>query len=293
MTSEHVNAVIDACSSRISTRDDADLAGRSENLFHLTDTDGFAAIISAKCIWASLATALNDASEARYGIDLAIELLRERTKANGNAFDLLTLQYLLDPSSAPTVNQFELYPLVASLCGRVDRSGMWLHYGRAGRGIAIGFAPAIARALSMNLSRIDYDRHSQRTRIAELVDAGKAALGSSPTPQQLNDGAHLTSLYLPWLAIRMKHPAFSEEDEWRLSVHAVAQAGTFQDGTVLKYRHSGERLVPYQEHPFADIALIREVVVGYSSPTDSDAIRLILRDHGSSATVSRSTVPVR
>jgi hypothetical protein len=293
MAAEHIDAVVTACSTEISARDASDLAERRENLFHLTDTDGFSAILSGKCLWASLATALNDASEARYGIELAVELLRERTAAGGDAFDLLTLQYLLDPSSAPPRNQFELYPLVISFCGRLDRSGMWLHYGRAGRGIAIGFAPHIAQALNMNLSRIDYDRKSQRARIADLVDAGKGALGPNPTPEELHEGAHIASLYMLWLAIRMKHPAFAEEDEWRLSVQAIAHAGAFQDDTVLKYRRTGERLVPYEEHAFADINLVREVIVGYSSPTDPDAIRLALRDRGSAATVSRSTVPVR
>jgi hypothetical protein len=291
--SAHVDAVVDACSSSITKRDDVDANSLPTCLYHLTDIDGFIGIISSKLLWASLATELNDPSEIRYGIDLTVEVLRERLTAKADAFDAAVLGYLLDPSSAPPENQLELFPLVISFCGRNDRSGMWLHYGRSGRGIALGFAPTIAQAVNMNLSRVDYDRDSQRARIGALLDSGRSALGPNPPRAQILDGAHLTSTYVLWLAIRLKHPSFAEEDEWRLSAHAVSFDGQFQDRTVFKYRRTGERVVPYEERPFADISLLTEVVVGYSSTTAVDVVRTLLRDHKSAAIATRSLVPVR
>src|SRR5688572_8408931 len=151
---------------------------------------------------------------------------------------------------------------------------MWLHYGRSGRGLALAFEPTIASSVNMDLLRLDYEPTSQRRRIDELLDSGLAALGQNPTPAQLHDGAHVTSLYLSWLAIRLKHPSFVEEDEWRLSANAVAQAGQIQDGTIFRFRRSGERLVPYEERPFGELTGLEQVVLGHSSPLAIDAIGL-------------------
>ncbi|MBN1606201.1 MAG: DUF2971 domain-containing protein [Polyangiaceae bacterium] len=293
MASKHVAAVIDACTASIAKRDEADAASSPSTLFHFTDLDGLAGILSTNILWASLATELNDASEVRYGLDLAEEVLRERIASAATDFDVAALEFLVDPSSAPRPNRFELFPLVISLCGRADKSGMWLHYGRGGRGVALGFDSSIAIEAKMNLSCVDYDPGSQRTRIAELLHAGREALGASPPPSHVRDGAHLTSMYMSWLAIRFKHPSFSEEHEWRLSVQAIAQDGRIQDDTTFKYRRQGERLIPYEERRLNGTALLREVILGHSCSFTVEAGRALLASHSCTAAVVRSNVPVR
>jgi hypothetical protein len=150
-------AVINACTSSIKRRDDSDAANAPQTLYHLTDTAGFVGIVSSKRLWASLVTSLNDASEVEYGLTLAVDILRERLASRGSAFDSATLKYLLDPSSAPPETWSERFPLVISFCGDCRKSGQWLHYGRSGRGIAVGFTPRIAKSVKMDFSQVDYE----------------------------------------------------------------------------------------------------------------------------------------
>lgn len=289
MASKHVDAVVDACSSAVA----GPAVDPPETLYHLTDSVGFAGIISSRTLWSNLATSLNDASEIRYGVDLTVELLRERLANRQSDFDAAALGFLLDPSSAPKANQYELFPFVVSFCKHCAKSGQWLHYGRSGHGVALGFSPDIATALGMDLCSVDYDPQSQRTRIASLLDSAHAALGPSPTQEQIREGAHLASMYISWLAVRFKHPSFVEEDEWRLSSQVIVKGGQIQDQSVLKFRESAGRLVPYEERVFNDASLLKLVVVGFSSTTTPEAARLMLVNHGYRASATRSDVPVR
>ena len=120
MASPHADAVIDACSASIAKRDGANAASAPSTLFHFSDLDGLTGILSAKVLWASLATELNDASEIRYGLDLAEEVLRERIASSATDFDVATLEFLVDPFSAPKSNWFELFPLVGGKDGGKD-----------------------------------------------------------------------------------------------------------------------------------------------------------------------------
>lgn len=293
MAAPHVDAVVDACSASVRKYDARGPEERPPTLYHFTDLDGLTGILTRGCLWASLATTLNDASEVQYGRNLAIDILRERQATAPTEFDRRVLRYLVNPGAAPPGNDFELFPLVISFCGRNDRSGMWLNYGRSGRGLAIGFAPSIAESTQMDLSRIDYDKASQVGRMTELLNAGNAALGPAPSYSQTNDGAHLTSMYVSWRAVRLKHPAFAEEDEWRLSVQGVAHNGKLVDGTAFKFRRTGERLVPFEERSFGGQALVKKLVLGHTSPVAEEAARTLLYAHGYQPAVERSDVPVR
>jgi hypothetical protein len=92
--------------------------------------------------------------------------------------------------------------------------------------------------------------------------------------------------------MRLKHPSFSEEDEWRLSGQAIVADGKIQSNSVIKYRESSDRLIPYEEVEF-EVADLQDVVVGYSSALTLDAVKLILTSQGFSASVERSMVPVQ
>ncbi len=97
----------------------------------------------------------------------------------------------------------------------------------------------------------------------------------------------------------MKHPSFYEEEEWRLVAHTMTfngkRANITGDDRPLKFRQSGERLIPYEEVSFAANAheMLKEVVIGYSSALAPDAVRLMAREFQMNPQVSRSPVPVR
>jgi hypothetical protein len=159
--------------------------------------------------------------------------------------------------------------------------------------VALKFGAGLADAAKLDLARIEYDPPAQRARIAALLDGALAAMGPNPTAEEVEDAAHLSSLWVSFLAVRLKHPSFSEEEEWRLCGQVGSNAGQILDGTALKYRRTGDRLIPYEECEFTNAMLLEEVVVGYSSSFSLDAARLFLASHGFPTTVSRSSVPVR
>lgn len=259
-------------------------------LYHLTDTRGFVGIVSSKQLWANLSTASNDASESRYGHRLAIETLQKRLAVNRNDWDNAIFEDLSSPRRV--TSQIEEFPLVISFCGHCGKAGQWLHYGWSGRGVALGFKTTIAASVTMDLSPIDYNRESQRRRMENLFDAARGAAGASPTSAELREGARITSLYVSWLAMRMKDSSFKEEDEWRLSGQVIVAGGEIQDNSIIKYRQSDDRLIPYEEVVFR-VADLQHVVVGYSSALSLDAASLILASHGFTAEVERSKVPIQ
>jgi hypothetical protein len=96
----------------------------------------------------------------------------------------------------------------------------------------------------------------------------------------------------------MKHPSFYEEEEWRFVAHVMSFNGKREnvtgDDKSLKFRQSGERLVPYEEISFAaSREMLKEVVIGHSSPLAPDAVRLMVREAQMNPRISRSSVPVR
>jgi hypothetical protein len=297
---DFINTVLTACHADISGPEPSE----PSRLFHLTDTDGILGILDSKKLWASLATSLNDCREIRYALDLAEEIIGACIEARPSEYYSSLLTYLRDPSSAPPEVKAEVSAFVVAFCDKCDRSGQWLHYGRNGRGIAVGFSSNIAKAMRRDLVKVDCDVESQKKRLSSLIDVGRAIVDKFPSDMadklrisQARLTGHIVSLYVPMLAATMKHPSFSEEREWRLVGHQIVLNGKIQGKSgrdEIKYRRSNERLVPYEELSFADVPnAISEVVVGYSAASTLDAIRVLLQDKGFDVPVRRSEVPVR
>ena len=277
-----------------------------EPLYHFTDVTALKAIVTTRKIRASLATSLNDASEGSYGLTLALRMLRERSIEEGSYEDML-VNVIESPTSLPGFLQYDMFPLVVCFCASNDTSSQWMHYGRSGRGVAIGFNPkSLEQVTGLALWKIDYDLVSQRRRIQAVIDAGRAVFESDKQAVQSDLGvgamtaAHVVWLQLRLLAAELKHPSFSCEDEWRLLGHEVSSSGKLLSNEAsskgpIEHRISDDgRLVPYKDLPLPDSEdVIASVVLGYSSSLDINAVKLLLLDRTLRARVLRSEVPVR
>jgi hypothetical protein len=107
---------------------------RPERLYHFTDCEGLIGIFEKRTVWASLATSLNDPSEVRYGLDLACDLFR-KGQITATHFSLDGMEKLV----AARADESRAY--IVSFCGNLNLAGQWLHYGRSGSGVAVGFYP--------------------------------------------------------------------------------------------------------------------------------------------------------
>jgi hypothetical protein len=272
-------------------------------IFHLTDAEALSKILTTQSLWASLATTLNDSLEVRHAINVAVRLLEDRMRTRLTIYDSALHQFLLDPSAVPQGVRYEIDPFVVSFCGRPEKSGQWLHYGRSGRGVALGVSASIAQTVKYSLIRIDYTIHSQRERILRFVEARAATIKAAGLSREderqvalARTTAHIVSLYIRLLAAGIKHPSFSDEDEWRLLAYDVSNEGnSLIKNRPIEFRNAGDQIIPYETLDFADDCanLIKEVIVGHASSLSEDAVRLLAREKGINIAVSRSEVPVR
>ncbi|HEY5962346.1 MAG TPA: DUF2971 domain-containing protein, partial [Polyangiaceae bacterium] len=272
--------------------------GLPARLYHLTDIDGFTGIVRTKQLWASLATDLNDASEINYGWSLVRNALRDRAQATRDVLMIEGLRQLDSPFNSSELGRIDLHPVVVSFCERCDRSGQWLHYGKSGHGIAIGFDSRLAELMNLELWKVNYDPQSQRRDIDDYLSAVVDAWKGFPACQQadpcvLHESANALLKFLSFLVISMKHPAFREEEEWRLCGQILVRNGQIDESSQVRYRMRNDHLVPYESLSFREMSVVCDAVIGYSNPTSEHALKLLLRANGCLTEVRRSEVPVR
>jgi len=91
------DSVIGACEAAI--REGQPKVAPPGTLYHLTDVDGLSGIAGNKCLWASLATTLNDCQEIRYGVALAEEVIEKRLLGRRDEYHSSLLTYVRTPTS--------------------------------------------------------------------------------------------------------------------------------------------------------------------------------------------------
>lgn len=143
---------------------------RPERLYHFTDCAGLIGIFDKKTIWASRASSLNDPSEVRYGLDLACDLFRRQIVTATN-FSLEGMDGLV----AAGADESRAY--IVSFCGNLNLAGQWLHYGRSGSGVAVGFYPERLTQPPFDLFRIVYRHEAQLEAINTIIRTIDESLG--------------------------------------------------------------------------------------------------------------------
>ncbi len=194
-----------------------------------------------------------------------------------------------------------------SFCGGADEAIHWLHYGRSGTGMAIGFQTKSLTADQFSLCPVIYDHARQDellTALVNLVDDFAGAFADKGATARFRNehrarldavAAHLTTMYLRLMSPRMKDPAFKAEHEWRLISN---EAWTPREGIPTRrtcFRAVAGRTVPYKEIKFETLP-ISEIVLGASSAMheDEQALSVLMENTlGRTFPIRRSTVSVR
>lgn len=281
-------------------RRDINPADRPGTLFHFTDISGFLGISRGKALWASEAAALNDPSEAAYGVELADELL-SRDDLGGYPEFCRHVRYYLDPANSPSGAQLRWRAYVTSFCQNAESALHWLHYGRSGTGVALGFDSFKVVQPPFELVKVIYDPVRQQELVADLVRAvidkfERLDPGGPLCPSNYSFGAaaHMTAQALRACAPRFKLPAFETEQEWRLVSHELEGVDTTGAPEAVdlptQHRIVGSRIVGYWENTFAALP-VTEIILGWSCDTGPD--NPMLRALFGEIPVSRSTVPLR
>jgi hypothetical protein len=269
-----------------------------ERLYHFTDCGGLIGVFERKTLWASLATALNDPSEVTYGLEVARELFRSGTVTAAN-FSFDSVEKLLATQAA------ESRAYVISFCQNLNLAGQWLHYGRSGSGVAVGFYPRKLKHTSYELFPIVYEKPAQINVIGGIVRSLDGLLGRLLTTIAPEQKERLVGAAAPIVADtlwktfpKLKHPSFAAEHEWRLIAYETGgPVGPDDERPTGEtyFRASAGRVVPYKKVVFQDFQAF-EVVLGASCPmrpADLGVLVVMEEKLGTKLTVRMSDVPVR
>jgi hypothetical protein len=109
--------------------------------------------------------------------------------------------------------------------------------------------------------RCEYDRNNQKALLKELIDAAIEAFSSHAAPEAYSEEERRNHFANTWffpkmlsLGSAMKHPAFSEEREWRLV------GGLFKPHVTPAVRAQGSLLIPYQKFELGTVEEVRRDV---------------------------------
>jgi len=282
---------------------DVNPANRPETLFHFTDLQGAVSILETRTLWASLATSLSDQSEVSYGLGRARTLIH-RGDVPGEGDFLRNVERFLDPQNSPPSFRFEWRAFIISFCARADRALQWLHYGRAGSGIALAVDCARIRRTPFDLVEVLYEEARQDLLIRSLFTAASDCLThhlDKVPPDEISRlesvAAQLTANRIWMVAPRLKSNAFTEEREWRLITHDLIGQRVPHDADValpMHYRIVARRIIPYMELTF-DTLPLTELVLGAGLPMlpEDPGLRILVENTARGARIVRSDVPVR
>ncbi len=274
-------------------------------LYHFTDAAGAVGIVRSKELWASRAMSLNDSSEVHYGWDRCKGYLQKRLDAEQltlmKRFLEFTMSFLDDPRANPEIS-IPGEPFVVSFCGEKDQSSHWLHYGRAGRGYALGCVPGELTKSPCSLIKMIYDHSEQEIfigdeirRLEEIVHGFASKTQDAGALERVARMAgSLCSGLVSSIATYLKHPAFESEQEWRL-----VSNGYFRNANEVPlrmgYRISDSRIIPYIILEYSDGVPISEVVLGSCVDVIAakGALGYLFGNRIDALSIGQSAVPVR
>lgn len=199
-------------------------------LWHYTDANGLRGILESDRLWATNTRFLNDSTEFSYGIDLATRALAAHDASANQPETRRFLKGLSDPRKR-IIHDFldrTAVLFVTCFCTDGDLLSQWRAYSGqdSAGGYALGFEtpgalPAWAQTApgghDLALRKVLYDPVEQEAVLQELISVMVAILEVDPTDvaRQNAFARHLVD-GLVEAATWCKHPAFKEEQEWRL-----------------------------------------------------------------------------
>ncbi|MEN6622975.1 MAG: DUF2971 domain-containing protein [Smithella sp.] len=213
---------------------------KDDILYHYTSISGLNCIIQSNKVWASDCRYLNDSQELVRALDLFL------SKFDGKKKEALSIAFHW--------HNFSRIHCIFSLSNSPHVLSQWRAYADDGRGAAIGFnknmLKGIGNAETKFIVDCVYDNQEifigniivkYEEEINSLVEMYEKAGAVNTFYEQINQSpSALEKLYRE--LIRIKNPAFSEEQEVRLFISAPANQG--------KTRVSRGLIIPYIEHEF-------------------------------------------
>jgi hypothetical protein len=281
-----------------------------DTLFHYTTAAGLLGILRESKLWATDLRFLNDAQEAVYALDAVVDAVRTMEnpvrdpghfahKYGDPAIETFSRYQAMVLDELPTP---EVGVYVTCFCELGDMLSQWRGYGKdhgyaleittAGleRALEESAIPRYARATG--LFKVQYGREAAASIVESAVQEVAGFNLNHPGVK-----AHHAADVLNSLLAQVKHPGFSEEQEWRLVVgvdildetrHPIAV------GEPTLYRSTPMAIVPYIELPLDRDSIVSvRVGPGGNVAVRETGVQRLLKNLGCTASVTRSDVPLR
>ena len=221
-----------------------------ETLYHYTTFKGLLGIVQSGTLWATDIRYMNDSAELRHSADLIRTEVAKRIAAGSSHAGLLN--QFLDWVSYRVTSGHLVF--AASFRSHGNLLSQWRGYSRLGKGVSLGFNPdyilGCAREQSFQIGKCVYNKEEQRKLIVRVVDAVEA-LAREEGGSERSGGRRQATAYhdifekiesdLLRIAAVLKHPAFEEEEEWRI----VSPVMNDYFNAPVMFREGTSMLVPY------------------------------------------------
>ncbi|WP_027948576.1 DUF2971 domain-containing protein [Haliea salexigens] len=259
-----------------------------ETLYHYTTLSGLLGIVGAAELRCSDIRYMNDSTELRHTLDLLSDHVTRRILSGVDNPALLTT--FLDWLTHRVVSGPMLF--CASFRGNGNLLSQWRGYSVHGKGVSLGFDPAhildCALRQGFEVGQCVYEPALQAKMINEIIDTLETLAGQTPSDDRAqSENERWMALFqsiegdLLRISAVLKHPAFEEEQEWRIVSPTISDPAS----APVQFREGTSMLIPW--YPFclrnasAELA-IEHVFLGPTSNIDlsMNSLSLYLRNAG-------------
>lgn len=245
-------------------------------IYHYTNDVGLRGILESGQIWLSDIFYLNDPSELRHGVSLAVDILTRKAESGPPESKVFAQDFkaFFEGGMQETAHYF-----VCSFSLDGNDLGQWRAYADNGRGYALGFDANLLEGIftkpngivSENNStfHVTYDDDGQLAFIHDKVIDSMFKLISLPRGKNLDSAIihtylkHLSislSLVVLRAALFFKHKAYKQESEFRF----LQMFRRDLPAPDVKCRHRSYELVKYREFAWGRLqpGMLKRIVVG-------------------------------
>lgn len=277
------------------------------HIYHYTSSSGLRGIIESASLWATDVWYMNDAVEATFGREAINTYLRHKSADSDADRDFCSAALEMMANIEESLSQHDmLNSYIACLSGEGDQLSQWRAYGHSG-GVSIGFdrialeqlAAELPNPMNFTVRKVAYRRLEQDTLLDACYIPSFAAVPNPVVhPQDLPNAALDFVGRAMNLSPALKHPAFSEEKEYRLHIFLGSAIYT---SNVLNFRDSPMGITPYLKIPLCEaggqhICVIKRVIIGPQrhQAEAKRAVRQLFQTHGMpDVEVALSEIPLR
>ncbi|MHB8388590.1 MAG: DUF2971 domain-containing protein [Acidobacteriaceae bacterium] len=277
-------------------------------MYHYTTDAGLRGILQSGKFWLTDIFALNDPSELRHGLSLAIDVLDAKVKDANRPCQLFAKAF----KAALTEGiQKSAHYFSCSFSKHGDDLGQWRAYADDGRGYCLEFETLSLKTEFANAARTETSNgegfsitynDSELIKVHGEVIAALLPLASLPANKHLPEEVFesywtrlLTrfAVHVLHASLYFKHMSYDNEKEYRfLEIHG----GNVQP--TVKFRPRGYELIKYREFDWrsADADVLKKIVVGPAADFEKSRAfaERCLEDFGfKNVEIVRSHIPYR